>query len=286
MFEFYVGKRLPIIIAEIGINHNGDMEIAKGLIRMAKDAGCDYVKFQKRTLDVVYTQEFLDGPRKSPWGTTQREQKTGLEFNSLQYAEIDAYCREVGIGWFASAWDIDSFYFLETFNPDVNKVASAMITNHEFLRRVALTGRPTFVSTGMSSFEEIEDAVKIFKDYDCPFTLMHTVSTYPCKDEEVNLRVIHQLRARYGVPVGYSGHETGLLPSILAATIGAVAIERHITLDRCMYGSDQAASLERRGLEYLVRDCKATASVMGDGIKRITEGERKTAASLRYWREA
>jgi N-acetylneuraminate synthase len=285
MYQFYDGVALPFVIAEVGINHNGSVEIAKQLIDMAKECGANAVKFQKRTLDVVYTKEFLDGPRESPWGTTQREQKEGLEFGKEQYDEIDAYCKKVGIPWFASAWDKFSQSFLRDYDLPFNKVASAMLTNWPLVKEIAYERKPTFISTGMSSYTQIAKCVDIFRDWDCPFTLMHTVSTYPCRDEDCNLNVIRELIRRFDCPVGYSGHETGLLPSILASGIGIVALERHITVDRCMYGSDQAASLERRGLELLVRDCRMAMRVMGDGIKRITEGERKTEQSLRYFRE-
>jgi N-acetylneuraminate synthase len=271
------------IIAEIGINHNGSLEIAKKLIDMAKIAGCDAVKFQKRTIDIVYSKETLATLRESPWGTTTREQKEGLEFTKVQYDEIDAYSRQVGIDWFASAWDIPSQEFLGAYNLRHNKIASAMLTHRDFVRRVASERKPTFISTGMADYAAIDAVVEIFRSSDCPFTLMHTVSTYPCRDEECNIAMIDSLRERYGVPVGYSGHEVGVLPSVLAAAHGAVAIERHITLDRAMYGSDQAASLERRGLEILVRDCQSVRGIVGDGVKRFTDGEKVVASKLRYF---
>ena len=275
--------RSVYVIAEIGINHNGSMEIAKKLIDLAKEAGCNAVKFQKRTIDIVYTPDVLAAPRESPWGTTQRDQKEGLEFGAKQYDEIDAYCREKKIDWFASAWDIPSQKFLRKYNAPYNKVASALATHRDFLEVVASEKRPTFVSTGMCDWDEIAAAVAVFKAHGCPIILMHTVSEYPCAEEVLNLRVMNELRSRFGVPVGYSGHEPSVSPSVVAAAMGAVAIERHITLDRAMYGSDQAASLEAAGLRSLVSQVRKVPLVMGDGIKRTTAGEKKVAEKLRYW---
>jgi len=276
--------RHTLIIAEIGINHNGDLNLARQLIRMAKDAGCDAVKFQKRTLEIVYTKEMLDAPRESPWGATQREQKEGLELSKDEYDEIDAYCRQLGLDWFASAWDVPSQYFLRQYNLKYNKIASAMLTHVELLKAVAEEQRVTFVSTGMSTYEQIDAAVEIFRRHACPFMLMHTVSEYPAEETTLNLQLMHELRARYQCPVGYSGHETSVSPSVIAAALGAVAIERHITLDRAMYGSDQAASLEKVGLELMVGQIRKIPVVVGDGIKRITSAEAKNASKLRYWR--
>ena len=235
-------------IAEIGINHNGDIDIAKQLINQAKAAGCDAVKFQKRTIDIVYSPEVLAQPRESPWGTTQREQKEGIEFGQADYDAIDAHCKQLGIDWFASAWDIPSQQFLRRYDCKYNKVASAMATNLPLVREIASERRPTFLSTGICTFEDIDRAVEIFRAADCPVMLMHTVSTYPAANKDLNLSVMHTLRERYGLPVGYSGHEPSVSPSIAAAVMGAAAIERHITLDRAMYGSDQAASLALPGL--------------------------------------
>jgi len=286
MFDFYRGlEKFPFIIAEIGINHNGDVGLAKQLIDMAKNAGCNAVKFQKRTIDIVYTEEFLSGPRKSPWGETQRAQKEGLEFGKTEYDEIDRYCRTLGIPWFASAWDVESQLFLRNYNLNFNKISSAMLTHIPLLECVAAERKPTFISTGMSHYGEIDRAVDIFRKQNCPFTLMHTVSTYPCDDGDCNLLVIGELKKRYECPVGYSGHEVGLLPSVVAVVLGAVALERHITLDRAMYGSDQAASLERRGLEWMVRDARLIRTLLGDGEKKIIPAEMKTQKSLRYFRE-
>ncbi len=279
----YPVPRKCLIFAEIGINHNGDMAITKSLIDMAKDAGCDAVKFQKRTLDIVYTPEVLATPRQSPWGTTTREQKAGLEFGKKEYDEIDAYCREKGIAWFASAWDIPSQEFLKQYDLPYNKIASAMATHLEFVECVAKEKKPTFLSVGMCSYEDVDKAVAILKKQGSPFVLMHTVSTYPSPEEDLNLRVMHELRQRYGVPVGYSGHESSVSPSVMAAVLGAVAIERHITLDRAMYGSDQAASLEKPGLESLVNQIRKIPTVLGDGVKKITPGEASVASKLRYW---
>lgn len=271
------------MIAEIGINHNGDINIAKRLIDMAKAAGCDAVKFQKRTIDIVYSPEMLAAPRESPWGATQRAQKEGLEFGQAEYDEIDRYCRSAGIEWFASAWDIPGQEFLRQYDPPCNKVASAMATHHDFLEVVASEKRPTFISTGMCELEEIQTAVDLFGRNDCPFVLMHTVSTYPSPEEDLNLNCIRMMGERFGCPVGYSGHEASVSPSVVAAALGAVAIERHITLDRAMYGSDQAASLEEAGLRSMVAQIRKVHHVLGDGVKRITPREKKVAEKLRYW---
>lgn len=275
--------RIPFIVAEIGINHNGDIEIAKKLIDMAAKCDCDAVKFQKRTIDIVYTKEFLNSPRESPWGTTQREQKEGLEFGKKEYNEIDKYCKKIGIEWFASAWDENSQRFLRAYNLKYNKIASAMLTNTPFLELVASEKKPTFISTGMCTFKEIDRAVNIFRKHKCPFTLMHCIATYPTDDENLNLLVIKTLKERYKCDVGYSGHERGPHPSINAVALGAVAIERHITLDRAMYGSDQAASLEKRGLEILVKEARSVPIYLGNGKKTFSEAEKAIAKKLRYF---
>ncbi len=269
------------IIAEIGINHNGDMKLAKKLIDTAVIAGCDAVKFQKRTVDKVYTQEYLDGPRQSPWGTTQRAQKEGLEFGKEQYDEIDCYCKEKGIEWYASAWDIDSQKFLQKYDCRYNKVASAMLTKDELLEEIAKEKKYTFIATGMSSYEEIDHAVGIFRKYDCPFELMHCNSTYPMPMEDANLKLIHVLAERYGCKVGYSGHEAGTLVSTCAVAAGATSIERHITLDRNMYGSDQKASIEPYELCRLVKDIRDTEKIMGTGEKVLTAAEEEVTKKLR-----
>jgi len=272
-----------LVIAEIGINHNGDLDLAKKLIDLAKLCDSDVVKFQKRTIDIVYSQDVLDSLRESPWGTTQREQKEGLEFGQEEFDEIDAYCKSVGIDWFASAWDVPSQDFLSQYDLKYNKIASPMLTHVELLKAVADEGKPTFVSTGMSTYDDIDTAVEIFRDQDCPFVLMHCVSEYPLAEGDVNLRAIVELRRRYDCPVGYSGHEVSMIPGTLAALMGAVAVERHITLDRAMYGSDQAASLERPGLYKMVDYIRTVTTVMGDGTKQVSEAEVTNAKKLRYW---
>lgn len=271
------------IIAEIGINHNGDMEIVKKLIDMAKDSGCDAVKFQKRSIDIVYDKEMLDSPRESPWGSTQREQKQGLELNENDYDEIDKYCKDKNIYWFASAWDIESQNFLKKYNCKYNKVASAMLTHIPLLEAIADEGKHTFISTGMSTYDDIDKAVEIFTAKKCAFTLLHCVSTYPCVDEDCNINAINTLREKYNCPIGYSGHEVGIQPSVLAVVMGAKVIERHITLDRTMYGSDQSASVEERGLNILVRDCKSVKAIMGNGEKTFSDKEKSIAEKLRYF---
>ena len=268
-------------IAEIGINHNGDMKICKQLIDLASEAGCNAVKFQKRDINSVYTKEFLDGYRESPWGKTQRDQKMGLEFNKEEYEEIDIYCKKKNIDWFASAWDLNSQKFLRQFNSKYNKIASAMLVNIELLKMVAEEKKYTFISTGLSTLEDIEKAVKIFKEKNCPFELMHCVSTYPMKDSDANLNTITTLREKFKCKVGYSGHETGLAVSYAAAALGASSIERHITLDRAMYGSDQAASLAPPGLRKVVAEVRKIQTALGDGVKRIIKDEIPIAKKLR-----
>jgi len=268
------------IIGEIGINHNGDMDITRKLIDGAVEAGANAVKFQKRTIDNVYTQKFLDSPRESPWGTTQREQKEGLEFGKEEYAEIDAYCKEKGIEWFASAWDLDAQDFLHEFDLKHDKVASAMITNVPLLEKIAAKGRHTFISTGMHTMDEIQAAVDIFRKADCPFELMHCVSTYPMADEDANLRVMGTLAEKFDCNVGWSGHEVGLTVSVAAAALGATSIERHITLDRAMYGSDQAASVEMGGFIRLCRMIRTVEKALGSPEKQIGEKEASIRKKL------
>ncbi len=269
------------IIAEVGINHNGDMSICKELIDIAVENGCDAVKFQKRDLDQVYTQEFLDSPRESPWGATQREQKEGLEFGIDEYREIDQYCKEKGIAWFASAWDLNSQKFLQQFDCNYNKVASAMIVYKDLLEMIAKEGKHTFISTGMTTYDDIQKAVDIFRAADCPFELMHTVSTYPMKPENANLNLINTLRDKYQCDVGYSGHEVGLSISYAAAALNITSLERHITLDRAMYGSDQSASIEPQGFRQLVKSVRIIEQAMGDGVKSFLEEEKPIAKNLR-----
>lgn len=270
------------LIAEIGINHNGDLNIAKKLIDNAKDAEFDAVKFQKRTLEKVYTKEALDAPRESPWGKTNREQKEGLEFGLEEYEEIDNYCKYKNIEWFASAWDLESLEFLEKFNPKFHKIASAIIVDKILLRAVAKKKKHTFISTGMSTLENIKDAVNIFTEMNCSFELMHCVSTYPMKPEDANLKTIVALKEMFNCKVGYSGHENGVAISLAASFFGISSLERHITLDRTMYGSDQAASLEFSGMKNLTSSLKKIKIAIGENkIGHVTEEEKIIAKKLR-----
>jgi N-acetylneuraminate synthase len=270
------------LIAEIGINHNGDISIAKLLIDAASDAGFDAVKFQKRTIDKVYTKEFLDSPRESPWGNTQRDQKEGLEFSLNQYREIDSYCKDKKLQWTASAWDLDSQLFLQQFNCSFNKVASPMLGHIPLLKIIASEKKRTFISTGMSTLEEIDEVVKIFKDANCPFELMHCNSTYPMNDKDANLLCIPMLKERYGCSVGYSGHESSLIKVCTSAVaLGATSLERHITLDRSMYGSDQAASIETNALRNFVESVRAIPDILGSGKKVLSEAEKNVREKLR-----
>ena len=276
------------IIAEIGINHNGDIGITKELIDTAVDAGADAVKFQKRTIDLVYKEDMLKGFRESPWGTTQREQKEGLEFELEDYQEIDSYCKKKNIEWFASAWDLNSQKFLQQFDLKYNKIASAMIVYEDLLKMVASEGKHTFISTGLCVLHDIDMAVEIFNDAKCSFELMHCVSTYPMKDENANLKMINTLRDRYKCNVGYSGHEVGLAVSYGAAAFGITSLERHITLDRSMYGSDQSASIEPPAFKMLVGAVRKIQLALGDGEKRLLEDEIPIASKLREhldWKE-
>jgi N-acetylneuraminate synthase len=272
-------KRI-FIIAEVGINHNGDINTAKKLIEGAKLAGADAVKFQKRTVNLVYNKKTLDSPRESPWGNTTKHQKEGLEFNKNDYLEIDKFCSDLKIDWFASCWDIESQKFIKNFNCKFNKIASAMLTNYNLIKEVASEKKHTFISTGMHSLEEIDKVVDIFKKYECPFELMHTVSTYPMPGDQANLLMINTLRSRYKCNVGYSGHENGRAVSVAAAALGITSLERHITLDRTMYGSDQAASLEIDGFRLLINYVRIVEKAMGDGIKKISEEEKKIRKKL------
>lgn len=272
------------IIAEIGINHNGDLKIAKQLIDGAKLAGCDAVKFQKRTIELVYTKEELDKERQSPWGTTNREQKEGLEFSLDEYKEIDRYCREKEIAWFFSAWDVPSQQQMRIFNCLYNKVASPMLGYAELLKEIASEGKHTFISTGMSTFEEIDKAVQIFRDANCPFELMHCGSTYPMKNEDANLRMMQVLKDRYHCDVGYSGHEIGRVVSFIACVLGATSLERHITLNHSIYGSDQKASIPIYDLCKLVHDIRSIDGIIGSGWeKKISETEKMARNKLRHY---
>jgi N-acetylneuraminate synthase len=273
---------MVIVTAEIGINHNGDIEIAKNLIEIAKSAGCDAVKFQKRTVEKVYSESILDSPRESPWGKTTRDQKLGLEFGKKEYDEINQHCLLYGIDWFASSWDLDSQSFLCQYNLKYNKIASAMLTNSELLKTVAKEKKHTFISTGMSTMEEIGDAVNIFREHNCPFELMHANSSYPMKIEEANLLCIPMLKKKFNCDVGYSGHEVSAYRvSLIAVSLGATSLERHITLDRTMYGSDQAVSQEPTGLKRMVRDIRDVVAILGDGKKQIWDSEIPVRKKLR-----
>ena len=273
---------MVFIIAEIGINHNGDIEIAKKLIDVAVSSGCDAVKFQKRDVEKVYSKEELDKPRDSPWGITQREQKLGLEFSLKEYSIIDDYCRKKRIPWLVSCWDVGSQIMMRKFKTKYNKVASAMLVHKKLLQTIAEEKKHTFISTGMSTIKDIEDAVKIFRKNNCPFELMHSHSAYPMLPEEANLRVIQFLRKKFKCNVGYSGHESGsYLICVSAVLLGATSIERHITLDRSMYGSDQSASLEPEGLFRLVRDIRTINKILGDGKKRVWDSELPAQKKLR-----
>ena len=269
------------IVAEIGINHNGSLDICKQLIDVAVSAGADAVKFQKRTLELVYTKDLLDSLRESPWGTTQRDQKEGLELSLEDYEQIDQYCKTQKIEWFASAWDLESQKFLKQFDSKYNKVASAMIVYEELLHSIAAEKKHTFISTGMSTKLDIDKAVEIFRKADCPFELMHCVSTYPMDDKDANLRRIETLRNTYKCNVGYSGHETGLAISYGAMGFGISSLERHLTIDRAMYGSDQAASLEPVGFRSLVGGIRKIQSSYGDGSIEMNPKEKSVADKLR-----
>ena len=273
---------MTFICAEIGINHNGDIKIAKKLIDLAVESGCDAVKFQKRTVEKVYSKDFLDSPRSSPWGTTQRDQKLGLEFSEKQFKMIDNYCKKKNIEWYLSCWDVESQIKMRKFKTKYNKIASAMLTHQKLLETVAEEKKYTFISTGMSTLKEISNAVKIFKKFKCPFELLHSHSAYPMPLEEANLKIIQTLQKKFKCKVGYSGHEvSSYLVCISAVLLGATSIERHITLDRSMYGSDQSSSLEPTGLKILVRDIRTLDKILGDGKKRIWDSELPAQKKLR-----
>lgn len=275
-----IGPGQPcFVIAEIGINHNGDIAICKKLIDAAAASGCDAVKFQKRTVDVVYTKEELARPRDNPFGTTNGDLKRGLEFGEKQYEEIDAHCKEKGIQWLASCWDEGAVDFIEQFDPPCYKIASASLTDDALLKHHRSKKRPILLSTGMSTLEQIDHAVEVLGKND--LVILHCTSTYPSKLEELNLRVINTFMDRYRVPIGYSGHEVSLSTSFAAAVIGACTVERHITLDRSMWGSDQAASVEPQGFERLIRDIRVWETARGDGTKKIYESELPILEKLR-----
>ena len=275
-----VGDGQPCyVIAEIGINHNGNLDIAKRLISVAVAAGCDAVKFQKRTIDVVYSAEELARPRESPFGTTNGDLKEALEFDGDDFEEIDRYCKAVNIPWFVSAWDEASVDVIATFDVPCFKIASASLTDDNLLRHTRAKGKPIVLSTGMSTYQEIDHAIDVLGKDD--LVVMHSCSTYPAQYDELNLRAIPTMRERYGVPIGYSGHETGIASSVAAAVLGACSVERHITLDRSMWGSDQAASLEPNGITRLIRDIRLVEQSMGDGVKRVYERELPIIKKLR-----
>lgn len=276
----YVGDGHPCyVVAEIGINHNGDVEIAKQLINLAVSCGCDAVKFQKRTVDIVYSAEELARPRESPFGTTNGDLKRGLEFGLDEYREIDRFCAQRNIPWFASCWDEASVDFIEQFAPPCYKVASASLTDDALLRYTRATGRPVILATGMSTLEQIDHAVEVLGKED--LVVLHATSTYPADYEELNLRAIPALSKRYGIPVGYSGHETGLPSSIAALALGASLVERHVTLERAMWGSDHAASLGPGGLQKLVSQLRLVETALGDGVKRVLPREEPVIQKLR-----
>ena len=270
------------LIAEIGINHNGDLNIAKKLIDSAVNAGFDAVKFQKRNVEKVYSKEFLDSPRETSWGTTQRDQKLGLEFGKREYQEINRHCKEKKIKWSASAWDLESQEFIASFDVEFNKLASPMLGHKPLVKKIAIERKKTFISTGMTTLTELDEVIDIFKKEKCPFELMHCNSTYPLPVDEANIMCIQTLKKRYNCNVGYSGHESTLLQvCVTAAALGATSIERHITLDRAMYGSDQAASIEIGALKNFVTTIRMVPRIKGDGIKRITNKEEIIRKKLR-----
>ena len=275
-----IGDGYPcFVIAEIGINHNGSLELAKQLIDISILNGCDAVKFQKRTIDVVYSAEELAKERKSVFGTTNGDLKRGLEFGVDEYTKIDKYCKEKGIMWFASCWDEGSVDFIENFSPPCYKISSASLTDDNLLRYTKAKGRPILLSTGMSSMEQVEHAVDILGLDD--LVLYHCTSTYPTDNEEINLRVIETFRDKYDCPIGFSGHERGVMPSVIATVLGANSVERHITSDRTLWGSDHAASLEPNGLFRLVRDVRQVPVLLGDGVKKVYDDELPIIEKLR-----
>lgn len=274
----------PLLIGEIGINHNGDIGLAKKLVKMSHENGCDFVKFQKRNPEVCVPIHKRNELKETPWGLiTYLNYKKKIEFGQNDFLEIKKYCIDLGVQWSASAWDMESQDFINAFSVPFNKIASAMNTNLDFVEKVAKELKVTFLSTGMSEIEDIEKCVAIFEKYKCPIILMHTVSTYPANDADLNLAVMETLKTRFGVPIGYSGHESSVSPSIVAASLGAVVIERHVTLDRTMWGTDQSASLEANGIKQLSAVLKRIPIIIGRPEKNFIESEKKAAAHLRYW---
>lgn len=272
------------LIGEIGINHNGDLKIAKELIKKSKLAGFDAVKFQKRNPDICIPENKKNQLKETPWGVmTYLEYKKKIEFGEKEFDIIDKFCKKIKINWFASSWDIESQIFLNQYNLDYNKIPSAMLTNYSLLETVAKNKKTTFISTGMSDYKIIDDAVNIFKKNKCKYILMHSVSAYPCPEKKLNLSMIHNLKKKYKCSIGYSGHEMSVSPSLMAVVIGAVAIERHITLNRAMWGTDQAASLEFNGMKQLVDFIRKFEICYGDGVKKITKEEKKKLSDQKYW---
>lgn len=277
----WVGEGYPTyIVGEIGINHNGDIEIAKQLIKVAKEAGMDAVKFQKRTPEVCVPPEQQSKMRETPWGyISYLDYRKKVEFGVEEYREVDRYCKEIGLDWFASVWDEDAVDFLEPFAPICYKVASASLTDHSLLKKIRATGRPIVLSTGMSTMEQIRSSIALIGLENLVIT--HTTSAYPCAPEELNLRMIQSLKDEFPIPVGYSGHEVGLVPSALAVALGACLVERHITLDRAMWGGDQSASVEPVGISKLVKYIRVTEQSLGDGVKKVYESEMPSLSKLR-----
>jgi N-acetylneuraminate synthase len=272
------------LIAEIGINHNGSVALAKKLIKKSKDAGFDAVKFQKRSPEICVPKNKKYLMRETPWGMmTYLDYKKRIEFGEKEYDEINKFCKKVKIEWFASAWDIESQSFLNKYKLKYNKISSAMLTNLKLLEYISKQKKMTFISTGMAGYKEIDNAINIFKKNKCDFMLMHCVSSYPCPDKELNLSMINKLRKRYKCKIGYSGHEVSVSPSLMAAVMGAIAIERHVTLDRTMWGTDHAASLEFNGMKQLVELVRKFESVYGDGLKKISKAEREKLKDQKYW---
>lgn len=275
-----VGDGHPcFIIAEVGINHNGDVKLAKKLIDIAVMAGCDAVKFQKRTVDVVYSAEELAKERSSVFGNTNGDLKRGLEFGLKEYKEIDEYCKEKGMMWFASCWDEEAVDFIDQFDPPCYKISSASLTDDELLKHTKAKGKPILLSTGMSTVEQIEHAVKLLGTEN--LVIFHCTSTYPSENSELNLNVIQDFKRKFDCPIGFSGHERGVTPSVIAAALGVNAVERHITTDRTLWGSDHAASLEPHGLFILVRDIRQLPVIMGDGVKKVYDSEVPIIKKLR-----
>jgi len=270
------------VIGEIGTNHTGDIKIAKKIIDLASSAGCDAVKFQKKNVEKIYNKDFLDSPLESPWGSTQREMRLHREFSIKQFKQIDSYCKQKKIPWFVSCWDTESQITMRQFKTKYNKVASAMLIHEKLLNLIAEEGKYTFISTGMSTLKQIEKAVKIFRKHKCSFELMHTVGTYPLNPTEANLKLILFLKKKFNCKVGYSGHEPAATNvSLPAVMLGATSIERHITIDRTLYGYDQSASLEFDGIRRLVRDIRILNDIMGDGKKKVLQSELPNIKKLR-----